>query len=115
MGGEGKHAALKQRETGSSIHLPFDQLETMHLAFNLAIAPGQRERSVHGCLVPSQSLDEELHCRDACRCGLVHPTRQAVQVAVAHQRRKLLSNRPQSPDATIFSFQAHEKRLLIFR
>ena len=57
MGGEGKHAALKQRETGSSIHLPFDQLETMHLVFNLAIAPGQRERSVHGCLVPSQSLD----------------------------------------------------------
>ncbi len=84
MYGERKHAPVKERKAGSSIHLAFDELETMHLAFNLAIAPGQRERSVDGCLVPSQSFDEEFHCRDACRCGLVHPTRQAVQVAVPH-------------------------------
>jgi len=34
MGGERKHAPVKERETGSSIHLAFDELETMHLADN---------------------------------------------------------------------------------
>ena len=48
MGGEREHAAVKERKTGSSIHLAFDELETMHLAFDLAIAPGQRERTVNG-------------------------------------------------------------------
>ena len=39
MVGEREHAAIKKRKTGSSIHLAFDELEAMHLAFNLAIAP----------------------------------------------------------------------------
>ncbi len=39
--GEGENATVEERKSGSSIHLPFDELEAMHLAFDLAAAPGQ--------------------------------------------------------------------------
>ena len=51
-----KHPKPKEIEAGSTIALPLDQFESMHLAFGLAITLLQRERGTHRIIVALEPL-----------------------------------------------------------
>jgi hypothetical protein len=44
-------AKSKQAEVGTPVHLPFDKFQTVEVAFNRSVAPGQLQSSQHGILV----------------------------------------------------------------
>jgi hypothetical protein len=45
----------QQIEAGTSINLPFDQLEPVHMPFDRAVAPGQSQSRFYGMLITQEA------------------------------------------------------------
>ena len=74
------HAQAQEVEAGSAVHLAFDELEPMDLAFDVTLGPGQFESCAHG-------VDVSFHARgEACQGGVscsFQPSLQRIQAAFA--------------------------------
>ena len=51
-------------ESATAVHLPFDELESVHLSFNLSIAPALFYRRQHRIVISLDSSDEAHYFRD---------------------------------------------------
>ena len=58
LASEWNYALSQKLESATAVHLPFDQLEPVHLSFNLSIAPALFHRCQHRVVVPMDSGDE---------------------------------------------------------
>lgn len=57
--------AYAQRvESGSTIHLPLDQLQPIDLSLNPSVAPGQRERGQDSVLILHPAANKTTQFRD---------------------------------------------------
>ncbi len=59
---EWQNAATKQSESSATIHLAFNELEAVHVAFNLAIAPRGSESCVNRRMIAAEPGDERGQC-----------------------------------------------------
>jgi hypothetical protein len=54
---DGEHGGVKDRSC-TSVHLPFDQLEPVHMPFDRAVAPGQSQCGFYGMLIAQEAVCE---------------------------------------------------------
>ena len=88
---KGKYAAAQKQKSATAVHLPFDELEPVHLAFNLPIAPGLFYRRKHCFMVPLDSGDEALHLGDLRLHASYQPGFERVGIPVLECLAELLS------------------------
>ena len=55
-------AEPEQVEARSTIHLPFDQLETVILSLSLSVAPGQSDCCKHRIMISEETAGEARQC-----------------------------------------------------
>jgi hypothetical protein len=64
LASEGQHASAQEQETATAVHLPLEELEPVHLTFDLAVAPGLSYRRDDGVVIAFDSGNEALQLRD---------------------------------------------------
>src|SRR5258708_32433405 len=80
-----KHPQTKEIKVGSTIALPLDQFESMHLAFGLAITVLQRERGANRIIFAIKSLCKPTEFGKPNRFGFSDPTREESQLTPVDQ------------------------------
>jgi hypothetical protein len=70
-----KYPEPKEIKVGSTVTLPFDQFQSMHLTFRLAITVFQRERRPNRIIVPIQPLRKATEFRQSTRFCFIDPAR----------------------------------------
>jgi hypothetical protein len=50
-----KNPEAQEIEACATVHLPFDELEPVHLTFDLAVAPGQSQGGLYGLLISHEA------------------------------------------------------------
>ncbi len=68
-----QNASSEQVEAGVTIHLAFDQFQSVDLPFGLAVAPGRGESGVYRAAVFRQPGSKRFHRRHAAPAGLDEP------------------------------------------
>ena len=81
-----KDAMSQQFEAGAPIHRALDQLEAMHVSFDLSVAPGLREGCMDSGLV-TPKMSGEVNQRTGLGC--VQPTRQRGSLTLPHHAEEL--------------------------
>jgi len=90
QGWEGKHAAAQKQKPATAIRLSFDELEPVHLPFNLPVAPGLFYRRKHRFIIPLDSGDEALHLGDLRLQASYQPGFERVGIPVLECLAELL-------------------------
>jgi hypothetical protein len=85
-----KNTEAQEIEAGATVHLPFDELEPVHLTFDLAVAPGQSQGGLYGLLISHEAGGEAAKCTMPCR---IKPRMPSLYVAAADDAEELLSAR----------------------
>ena len=78
-----KNTLTQERETGPAIPHPLNELELVHLTFNLPIGIDQREGGKDFIFVPLQSSSETLDIAEAACLYLLDPILEAVPFTLA--------------------------------
>jgi hypothetical protein len=50
-----KNPEAQEIEACATVHLPFDELQSVNLAFDLTVAPGQCQSGLHGMLISHEA------------------------------------------------------------
>ena len=58
LSGRVEHPRSQEHEPRSTVHLPLDRLQTVHMPFYGSVAPPLRHRRLHGRLVAADALGE---------------------------------------------------------
>ena len=62
---ESQNAMSQERETATTVHLPFQQFDAVHLPFNLTIAPVLGYGCLHGVVIALNAGNESIQLRYA--------------------------------------------------
>jgi hypothetical protein len=81
-------ALPQERKAGTPIALAFEQLETIDMPFDGAVAPGQREARFDGREILLEALSKAGERLNPARYGLGHPCLQGGAPAPPYERQK---------------------------
>jgi hypothetical protein len=71
--GDMEDAETKEVKLSPAIHLPFQTLEPIDLAFDLTLAPGQGTCSINGRVILLNALGEPFEFSDRTAFGCIDP------------------------------------------
>ena len=85
-----KNAPSKQIELGASVHLAFEQFESVDLPFDLTLAPWELESGSNGRIVPPEAFCEPAQLWDPTGLRAGDPSVKGIAATLAQEVKETL-------------------------
>ena|SRR5579859_2870945 len=85
-----KHPQAKLIKTGSSVRLPFDQLQSMHLSLRLTLAPRKGEGIANGIIVAIDPCGQTAQFGNLTGFGFLEPALKHFHLPLGHHGAEIL-------------------------
>ena len=93
-----QHSNPQQLHAGATVHLAFEELQTIDMSFGLAVAPRQRESCSHGSQIVLQASSEAAHLGGTAAGQALQPSVELSGTPPMHEPEELPGEAPHFSD-----------------